>query len=611
MKKLLLALALLCSAAWGESVVMLWGVGENGNGQLGDGTLNPISVPKQIKYADSITPIVVKDVAMGYGTSMVVTDNGTVWRSGWQINAPLTFSQVQGLSNVSSVGCLPVNNYYRWTTILKADGTARSVDMTNGTGSSWSDANGIMTGIKKIGSYGSGAEFRVALKTDGTVWCQNNVVPPRPGYLVNIGLTDVADVSAGSNFGVAVKTDGTVWAWGYGNSGQLGNGTSTVTFQTVPSVVKTDASTNLTGGLSVACGSEHVVLVRTDGTVWTWGRWFEHQLGRTLTVYTDCAYAGIVTTPTGAIKAYANVYISTVVKTNGKIVCWGDMHDDLFRWEYDFGAVPVYLSMSDGRNFLAGLTTDVPSVTLTSASPATGLVVGGETVTLTGTNLDACTGVYFDGFPGTNIVKIGSDTVTVKTPAHGIGAADIKITSLINVSTLPGGFTYGCNVYGAQGPAGPQGIQGLKGDSGAQGVKGDKGDVGDIGSAGPAGVAGAKGDKGDVGEVGPQGLAGLDGAGGQDGVQGPAGPQGSKGDKGERGDKGDLGLLGPQGPAGEDGSTGILTTQVSSELPVGSIIQLDASVEPPVGYRLLGSQNMRLLNGRKYVKLTVNFYRKE
>jgi hypothetical protein len=41
------------------------------------------------------------------------------------------------------------------------------------------------------------------------------------------GLTDVVAVAAGSSYSLAIKNDGTVWAWGYNNSGQLGDGSTT------------------------------------------------------------------------------------------------------------------------------------------------------------------------------------------------------------------------------------------------------------------------------------------------------------------------------------------------------------------------------------------------
>lgn len=39
------------------------------------------------------------------------------------------------------------------------------------------------------------------------------------------GLTGITAIASGSS-GYALRTDGTVWAWGYGYSGQMGNGST-------------------------------------------------------------------------------------------------------------------------------------------------------------------------------------------------------------------------------------------------------------------------------------------------------------------------------------------------------------------------------------------------
>jgi len=40
-------------------------------------------------------------------------------------------------------------------------------------------------------------------------------------------LSSLVAISAGADFGLALSTDGSVWAWGNHNSGQLGDSTTT------------------------------------------------------------------------------------------------------------------------------------------------------------------------------------------------------------------------------------------------------------------------------------------------------------------------------------------------------------------------------------------------
>lgn len=81
--------------------------------------------------------------------------------------------------------------------------------------------------------------FTVALKTDGTVWAWGynsylGIVDSEHSNYTGIvlpvqvkGLENVKNIAVGTNFVLVLKTDGTVWTWGYNNYGQLGNGTTT------------------------------------------------------------------------------------------------------------------------------------------------------------------------------------------------------------------------------------------------------------------------------------------------------------------------------------------------------------------------------------------------
>ena len=77
------------------------------------------------------------------------------------------------------------------------------------------------------------------------------------------GLT-VSTRSPNAYDSVAVKTDGTVWAWGRNDLGQLGDGTTTE--RTTPVQVS-----GVTGVDAVGAGDSHTVALKSDGTVWAWG----------------------------------------------------------------------------------------------------------------------------------------------------------------------------------------------------------------------------------------------------------------------------------------------------------------------------------------------------
>jgi alpha-tubulin suppressor-like RCC1 family protein len=119
----------------------------------------------------------------------------------------------------------------------------------------------------------------VALKSDGTVWAwgkneygqlgqgntTNSEIPLQVKNSNGVDyLTDVAEIKAGIGHIVALKLDGTVWTWGFGTSGQLGNGT------TVNSSLPVKVE-GLSGVASVGTAATSSFAVMPDGTVYGWG----------------------------------------------------------------------------------------------------------------------------------------------------------------------------------------------------------------------------------------------------------------------------------------------------------------------------------------------------
>ena len=90
-------------------------------------------------------------------------------------------------------------------------------------------------------------------------------------------LIGVVGISAGENHTVYLKGDGTVWAVGSNGSGQLGDGTTTDSLNPVQVV---DGSGNpLSGVVGVSAGVNHTVYLQGDGTVWAVGSNGSGQLG--------------------------------------------------------------------------------------------------------------------------------------------------------------------------------------------------------------------------------------------------------------------------------------------------------------------------------------------
>jgi alpha-tubulin suppressor-like RCC1 family protein len=97
--------------------------------------------------------------------------------------------------------------------------------------------------------------------------------------MIDPALLDPIAASAGLAHSLALHIRGTVWAWGENQDGQLGDG-STVT-RAEPAVVAgvTGARSELDGVKAIAAGVRHSLALRADGIAWAWGYNNSGQLG--------------------------------------------------------------------------------------------------------------------------------------------------------------------------------------------------------------------------------------------------------------------------------------------------------------------------------------------
>ncbi len=144
-----------------------------------------------------------------------------------------------------------------------------------------------------VNSIATGGTHSVALKSDGTIWTWGsntygqlgNSSTTRSTTPVQVLNTDgsgyfinATAISAGQTHTIALKSDSTVWAWGENDEGQLGNGTTT--YRTKPIQVKGPGGVGyLSGIIAIKGGYAHTLALKSDGTVWAWGKNNFGQLG--------------------------------------------------------------------------------------------------------------------------------------------------------------------------------------------------------------------------------------------------------------------------------------------------------------------------------------------
>lgn len=121
-------------------------------------------------------------------------------------------------------------------------------------------------------------------------------------------------VAGGGTHSLVLKTDGTVWSFGANASGQLGDGTATG--RSTPVQVA-----GLTGVTAIAAGSAHSVALKSDGTVVAWGMNSYGQLGDGTTTQRNQPTPVPGLTGVTAIAAGGNHTLA--LKSDGSVVAWG------------------------------------------------------------------------------------------------------------------------------------------------------------------------------------------------------------------------------------------------------------------------------------------------
>lgn len=340
--------------------VATWGDGTNG--QLGSGTaltqsLEPVTVAGLVG-ATSVTG--------GYSNGYALMADGTV--EGWGVgdqhqlgamtdpavrNEPAPISGLSGVAEISGgsgTGFAVLND----GTVM-AWGRGDQGQLGNGTapttGADPSPVTGVTGAVAVSGGYTNG----YALLKDGTVmaWGQgdrgqlgNGTTASSATAVPVSGLAGVGAIAGGSGTGYALLKDGTVMAWGQGDHGQLGNGGTADS--TTPSRV-----VGLTGITAISGGSGNGYALRSDGTVVAWGRGDLGLLGNgspydSATPVPVSGLAGVKSISGRSANAYA-------LLNDGTVKAWGEGDKgQLGNGTTERSAIPVTVAGLTGVTAVAG-----------------------------------------------------------------------------------------------------------------------------------------------------------------------------------------------------------------------------------------------------------------
>ena len=283
-----------------DGTIYAWG--KNEYGQLGNDSTTNSPVPVAVKTAG--TPMDGKTIIQihaGYEHSLALASDGTVYAWGRNNSGQLGKNDATDAHIPAAVQTLGTPMAGKVIVQLAAGNSQSMALASDGTVYTW--------GWNQYGQLGNGtttnSRIPVAVVTTGT---------PLAGKIIS-------QIAAGNAHALAMTDDGTVYTWGWNQYGQLGNN-STIN-SSLPVIVKT-TGTPLAGKMITQIasgGSPNSLVLANDGTMYTWG-WGQHgQLGNG-TIGTDAKTPLAVSTapPSALAPSAPKVTFDGIEATNVTIV---------------------------------------------------------------------------------------------------------------------------------------------------------------------------------------------------------------------------------------------------------------------------------------------------
>lgn len=290
----------------------LWTYGKNWSGELGNGSyiLGMTSPP-------DMTPSKVLDdvysVSVGQNSTYAIKQDGSLWVWGYNGSGELGFEGGTAYrdNGYSLIQTVPYKLMDHVAAVCHDDCSVVIKKDGSLWGWGWTLTGDDNYKIKKIADNVIAASVdtgRLAYVTaDHTLWIKEQTDAPKQV------MSDVIDTAIGYNFVFAVKSDHSLWAWGKNEKGQLGIGS------TEPS----DTPVKVIDGVrQVSISDRKVAAVKLDNSLWVWGNNYEYQLGTTKVDLKSTSMVNpykIVWTPTKIMDgvAYADIGPLCAVKTDG------------------------------------------------------------------------------------------------------------------------------------------------------------------------------------------------------------------------------------------------------------------------------------------------------
>lgn len=270
----------------------LWMWGCNQLGELGDNTVIDRYTPTQeITASTNWNKVEVGDVH-----TTAIKSDGTIWSWGFNEQGQLGINSFSTscrspVQEITGSTWNQVSTHSAHTMAIKSDGTLWGWGWNPfGQIGNGSTSMSVRSPVQEIladtiwCAISTGHSHSLAIKQNGTLWASgwnlcgelgNNTTTASTSFVQESSIsTDWNKVSAGYFSSAAIKTNCSLFTWGDNVCGQMGDGTI------VTKCTPTQEVTQSQNWSSISAGkNRHMAAIKTDGTLWSWGRNTSGEIG--------------------------------------------------------------------------------------------------------------------------------------------------------------------------------------------------------------------------------------------------------------------------------------------------------------------------------------------